>query len=159
MSLEVPGNTPDLPNRSDGLLESEPEMDSFSEMGGGQEHDDSIPSWEEESEDDYDVDPNPVSQDDYQDSASSSEQIDQVTTWSGDLSSKVEIRLTFEVGETNLSLDKLRTLQPGYAFELETRLAAPVVIKAYGQTLGTGELLQIEDRLGVRLVEVTENGH
>ncbi|MEW4486717.1 FliM/FliN family flagellar motor switch protein [Thalassoglobus sp. JC818] len=66
---------------------------------------------------------------------------------------QLQIPLTFEVGKSEATVDQLRSMSVGYIFELSTHVEKPVVIKAYGQTIGKGELLDINGRLGVRLTE------
>ena len=90
------------------------------------------------------------------DASADSERADRQADEGGDgqLLRCVEIDLTFEVGEVSVGIHTLRTLRPGYTFELATPIASPVAIKAYGQLVGHGELIQIENRLGVRLLEV-----
>lgn len=65
------------------------------------------------------------------------------------------IDLVFEVGEREVSLAELKTLQPGYAFALDTSLEKPVTIRANGHRIGTGELLDINGRIGVRVLELS----
>lgn len=74
-----------------------------------------------------------------------------------ELVSEVRIKLTFDVGETDISLGSLLTLCAGYTFELSTPIETPVAIKACGQVIGRGQLLQIGERIGVRITEI--NGH
>ena len=42
---------------------------------------------------------------------------------------------------------------PGFIFETQTRADAPVTIELNGATLGTGELVVIDNRIGVRVRE------
>lgn len=76
-----------------------------------------------------------------------------------DLVNGVHIALTFDIGESQISVRQLRSLLPGYTFELATRVESPVAVKAYGQLIGRGELIQIDGRLGVRLLEINRDGH
>ena len=70
----------------------------------------------------------------------------------------VQLALTFEVGSASIKLGQLQSLLPGYTFELSTPLDSPVVIKAFGQVIGRGQLVKIGDRLGVCLAEITCHG-
>jgi type III secretion system YscQ/HrcQ family protein len=65
------------------------------------------------------------------------------------------IDLVFDVGEQKISLRELKTLQPGYTFTLDTSLEKPVTIRANGHRIGTGELLEINNRIGVRVLELS----
>ena len=67
---------------------------------------------------------------------------------------EVRVELRFEVGELGVTVGVIRTLQPGYVFELESNLECPVVIRANGLRLATGRLVQIGTRLGVLISEV-----
>jgi len=65
----------------------------------------------------------------------------------------VPIELSFELGKITLSIAELSALQPGYVFELNQDLNQPVEIRANGKLIGKGELLEIDGRIGVRVVE------
>lgn len=65
------------------------------------------------------------------------------------------VHLVFEAGEKRLTLGDLRQLDSGYTFELDAPADKPLTIRANGQAIGTGELVQIGDRLGVRVLEWT----
>lgn len=64
----------------------------------------------------------------------------------------VPINLTFEVGQKRISLSELQTLKRGFIFELENSVERPITIRANGRIIGTGELLQIDKRVGVRVI-------
>lgn len=66
---------------------------------------------------------------------------------------EIPIRLTFELGEVDLPLRELKGLKAGYTFELQSSINKPVTIKANRQTIATGELLQIGEQIGVRILE------
>lgn len=61
------------------------------------------------------------------------------------------ISLTFEVGRKTIPLQELNSIKPGYSFELDNLADTPVSIHANGRLIGHGELLKIEDRVGVRV--------
>ena len=71
----------------------------------------------------------------------------------------IPVRLVFEVGETTLPLGELQSLQPGYTFELPASVAEPVRIRANGKIVGSGELVQVGDRVGVRVLSLGEPRH
>lgn len=64
---------------------------------------------------------------------------------------QLEIRLDFDLGYLTVPLRELRTIQPGYSFELDRPDPQAVRIVAGAQVIGYGELVQIDDRLGVRV--------
>ncbi|MFD4840250.1 type III secretion system cytoplasmic ring protein SctQ [Achromobacter sp. NPDC058515] len=71
----------------------------------------------------------------------------------------IPVRLTFELGERHLTLGELRRLQPGETFDLERPLAdGPVIVRANGALLGTGELVEIDGRIGVTLRSLGKAG-
>ena len=79
----------------------------------------------------------------------------------GEASQVVEtmaIELVFEVGRQSLPVHELRTIQPGFTFELDSPLAAPATIRANGRVIGKGELMEVDGRLGVRVTEMAGNG-
>ena len=65
--------------------------------------------------------------------------------------------LKFEVGEKRLTVGELSALKPGYALQLDAPPDALVTIRANGLKIGTGELVSIDDRIGVRVLEVFQN--
>lgn len=64
------------------------------------------------------------------------------------------VQLSFEVGRLQLSIAELQALQVGQSFALEKDPSRPVTIRANGQRIATGELVQIDDTLGVRILEL-----
>ncbi|SSW69866.1 Yop proteins translocation protein Q [Achromobacter veterisilvae] len=71
----------------------------------------------------------------------------------------IPVRLTFELGERQLTLGELRLLQPGETFDLERPLAdGPVIVRANGALVGTGELVEIDGRIGVTLRSLGKAG-
>lgn len=66
----------------------------------------------------------------------------------------LEVPLRFEIGELSVALADLKKVQPGYIFELSQPLNRNIVrIFAQGSLLGTGYLVAVGDRLGVRVSE------
>jgi len=70
---------------------------------------------------------------------------------------EVPVHLVFEVGRKKIPLDKLRTLREGYTFELSNQASKPVTIRANGQVIGSGELLKVGNRVGVRISKFKQN--
>jgi type III secretion system YscQ/HrcQ family protein len=66
----------------------------------------------------------------------------------------IPVRLVFEIGQTEVLMGELQQLQPGYTFKLDESLdlKKPVTIKANGVALGMGEIVHIDDRLGIRIL-------
>jgi type III secretion system YscQ/HrcQ family protein len=66
----------------------------------------------------------------------------------------LNINLVFELGRRKVTLGELKKIKPGYTFDLATQLDRCVSVVANGRTVGKGNLVQIDQRLGVRLVEI-----
>lgn len=64
----------------------------------------------------------------------------------------IPIRLSFDVGEREITLGDLRSIQPGYVFNLGRDPRGVVNIRANGRLVGEGELVDIEGRLGVSVL-------
>ncbi|MDH1631102.1 type III secretion system cytoplasmic ring protein SctQ [Pseudomonas mosselii] len=69
---------------------------------------------------------------------------------------QLPIPVSFEVGRQTLDLHTLSTLQPGALIELHSPLDAQVRILANQRCIGTGLLVQIDGRLGVRVNRLLE---
>lgn len=72
---------------------------------------------------------------------------------------EVMIDLVFELGEKKIPLKDLMTLQPGHTFDLERNLEKPVGIRANGKIVGFGELVQVNDHIGVRVLDLFGREH
>ncbi len=68
----------------------------------------------------------------------------------------VEIR--FHLGTTTMTLSELEKISPGYVFETTAPASTPVAIMANGARIGTGELVEVGGKLGIRVVEIVGNG-
>lgn len=67
---------------------------------------------------------------------------------------QLPVELTFDLGYQTLTLEQLNQLQPGYIFELDQPITKPVTVRANGKVIGQGELVNANDRLGVRLLDI-----
>lgn len=65
--------------------------------------------------------------------------------------SKIEMVLTFDLGEMKINLGELESLQDGYVFTLDRPDDDWVNIRANGRLIGRGHLIKIDDRLGVQI--------
>lgn len=64
----------------------------------------------------------------------------------------IPVTLTFSLGERQMTLGDLRHLQPGEVFDLARPLnAGPVLVRANGRLFATGDLVDIDGRVGVTL--------
>jgi type III secretion protein Q len=67
---------------------------------------------------------------------------------------QISVALEFELGAVDISLRELAHIEPGYVFDLRLQLDhAVVMIRSAGRRIGRGELVAIDDTLGVRLTE------
>lgn len=69
---------------------------------------------------------------------------------------EINIDLVFELGRKTIPVGDLKTIGPGYTFDLDNDLERPVTIRANGKIIGLGELLQVDDRVGVRVLDLFE---
>jgi len=69
------------------------------------------------------------------------------------------VTLSFEAGEISLTVAELKSLAPGAMLSFGRKLTdSPITIRANGRMLGIGELVLIDDFLGVRLIELRDDG-
>jgi flagellar motor switch/type III secretory pathway protein FliN len=66
---------------------------------------------------------------------------------------KMPIVLTFETGRQKITLGELEKVKTGYTFECGNPVNTPVTICANDTPIGTGELLDVDGRIGVRIIE------
>ncbi len=59
-----------------------------------------------------------------------------------------------ELGRLSLSLGRLAELKPGDVVELAREPGAPVDLTSGGRLVARGELVEIDDELGVRVTRV-----
>jgi type III secretion protein Q len=71
---------------------------------------------------------------------------------------QLPIRLGFDLGERSISLGELRALQVGQTLEMSRPLSQAVSIRANGALIGTGELMDIDGRMGVMITSLTQSG-
>lgn len=62
------------------------------------------------------------------------------------------IQVGFDVGQIQLTVGQLRTLGEGYTFELPEATDRLVTIRANGREIGRGELVEVGDKVGVRII-------
>jgi type III secretion protein Q len=71
---------------------------------------------------------------------------------------EIEINLTFEIGRTKMTLSDLETLAPGYVFELDRNNSAIIDVVSSGRRIGRADIVEVGDRIGVRLLEIFRHG-
>lgn len=65
----------------------------------------------------------------------------------------VEIRLSFELDRTVITLGELSSLTPGHVFQLGCDIQTPVTIRANGKAIARGRLVDMDGTLGVQISE------
>ena len=70
------------------------------------------------------------------------------------LPANAEVTLDFNLGQVNLSFSELNHLQAGSCYELESPANNSVSIVSANRTIAQGDILQIGDRLGVRITQL-----
>ena len=67
----------------------------------------------------------------------------------------IEVKLTVEVGSTELKIRDLLRLNEGSVVELERLAGDPLDILADGVKIAKGEVVMVGERFGIRFTEVT----
>lgn len=67
---------------------------------------------------------------------------------------KAQVEVQISIGEVTLSMSELAQLQSGYVLELERRIKDGVDLIVDGTQVGVGELVLVEQRLGVRVLSI-----
>ena len=65
------------------------------------------------------------------------------------------IKLVFVAGEMEIAFGDLARIVPGYIFDLRQSADRHVEIRANGSTIGSGELVEVDGRVGVRILTCT----
>ncbi|UPA28189.1 MAG: FliM/FliN family flagellar motor switch protein [Verrucomicrobiota bacterium] len=63
------------------------------------------------------------------------------------------VTLTFEVGRNKVTVGELEQLKEGYTFECGNPTESPVTICANDAPIGVGELIDVDGRIGVRVIK------
>ena len=66
----------------------------------------------------------------------------------------IPVRLSMEVGNTNLSIRKLLKLNKGSIVELSRTAGEPLDVMVNGTLIAHGEVVVVNDKFGVRLLDV-----
>lgn len=67
---------------------------------------------------------------------------------------KVPVQLSFDLGHKTLSFNEVKQLRPGYVLDLATNLPEVVQIRAQNKQIGTGELVEVGGRIGVKITSL-----
>lgn len=66
----------------------------------------------------------------------------------------IPLQVEVIVGSATLTLGELLQLAPGSVVELEQNVETPVDIKVNGKLIAKGEIVIVEDRFGVRIIDI-----
>jgi flagellar motor switch protein FliN len=69
----------------------------------------------------------------------------------------IPVRLTLEVGGSDMAIRDLLALQQGGVVELDRHAGEPLDVKVNGALVARGEVVVVEDKLAVRLIEVVSS--
>lgn len=72
------------------------------------------------------------------------------------LFAQIPVELTLEVDSVQIMLGDLLNLQPGEVLPLDRKLGEPLDVKVNGQVLARAEVVVVEGRYGLRLVEIKQ---
>ena len=67
---------------------------------------------------------------------------------------ELPVELLFVIDQFKTTLKEVEQIKPDYVFELDGKIAGHVEIRANGAAVGSGDLVQIEGRAGVRVIEL-----
>ena len=68
----------------------------------------------------------------------------------------IQVKLTVEVGSTELKIGDLLRLNEGSVVELERLAGDPLDILANGVKIAKGEVVMVGERFGIRFVEIVD---
>lgn len=74
-----------------------------------------------------------------------------------DLLADVPLQVTVELGRVRMTVRELLALQPGSVVELDRVVGTPVDVLVNGSVVGRGEVVVVDEELGVRLVDVVRH--
>ena len=66
----------------------------------------------------------------------------------------LEVRMSVELGRCTMSIAELLALGEGAVVALEAAVSAPLDVYANGRLFARGEVVEIEERFGLRLTEI-----
>ncbi len=68
----------------------------------------------------------------------------------------IKLDVSFELGSLKLPVSKLATITEGHVFKLGRALDMTVTVKANGVSLGKGDIVYVDDKIGVQMKQVVE---
>lgn len=71
-----------------------------------------------------------------------------------DMVMDIPVRVTLEVGGSDMAIRDLLQLQQGAVVELDRQAGEPLDVLVNGRLIARGEVVVVDDKLGIRLTEV-----
>lgn len=71
-----------------------------------------------------------------------------------DMVMDIPVRVTLEVGGSDMAIRDLLQLQQGGVVELDRQAGEPLDVLVNGRLIARGEVVVVDDKLGIRLTEV-----
>jgi flagellar motor switch/type III secretory pathway protein FliN len=103
--------------------------------------------------DDFEID----EMEDFEENEEASEEIEEAAAQSSPIGSvsisDIRIKIQLEVGRFEVSLQELSKMEPGYKLPIEINPRI-VNLTASGKVIGKGEMIEIGDTIGVKILEL-----
>jgi len=68
----------------------------------------------------------------------------------------VQVRIEARLGEVEMTIEELMALKPGSTVSFDRSLNEPVDLLLNGTLVARGEIVAVDDRYGVRIVEIAD---
>ena len=73
------------------------------------------------------------------------------------LQGRLAVPLQFSLGQQDIDVEQLLSLQSGYVFRLGAISESPVELTLRGRSVARGELVDVDGHIGIRVTEVSSN--
>ena len=71
---------------------------------------------------------------------------------------EIPVRLTFDLGDLVMSFKEVQSLTQGTIIDLNVPITHAITIRSLNRVIGTGELIDIDGQMGVRIVKLFSKG-
>ena len=71
---------------------------------------------------------------------------------------EIPVRLTFDLGDLVMPFKEVQSLTQGTTIDLNVPVTHAVTIRSLNRVIGTGELVDIDGQMGVRIVKLFSKG-
>ena len=66
----------------------------------------------------------------------------------------IPVELEFRLGDTKMKIEDILKLGPGAIIELDKKAYRPLDILIKGKHIGSGEVVKVGDKYGIRIIEI-----